>query len=124
MVGVGNNILEINWSGDRLIGKLRVTVNGKVIKEATYEDPAKNGSDRISTTDINPTSKIEVDLMDVYGYRYSYTSITTGQTNTTLPSDDNSNLILPSINDELQKNIPPPTITVTNPSRGSINIYQ
>lgn len=115
IVGAGQNILEVSWSGDRPIAKFRVSVDGKVLKETTYEDAARNGTDRISTTSLSASNAIVVDLIDAYGYRYSYSTNGSGEgTSEITPT-------LPSINED-NTNIEP-SISITNPSRGSISIY-
>lgn len=71
ITGVGKNILEVSWSGDRMVEKLRILVNGKTIKESNYDDPAKSGSDRVSTNGIPENATVVVEIIDVYGHKYS-----------------------------------------------------
>lgn len=121
LTGVTQNILEVSWSGNRAIRTFRVTVDGKVVKERTYEgDGLSSGSDRINIQEIQNAQNIRVDIVDVYGYRYSRTGASGG-------SDDNEVILptLPSIIEEDQNNpnAPAPSITISNPARNNISIY-
>ncbi len=128
IVGVGNNILEVSWNGNRMIKTFRVTLDGKVLKETDYGSGAStSGSDRISTNQFTSDSVVTVNLVDTYGYRYSQSGQPGGANpeNPTLPSDTPGTL--PSLIDEIGQNNPNaagPSITVSNPPRSSINIYQ
>ncbi len=115
IVGAGNNVLEITWSWDRAIRKFRVTVDGKTIKETTYDDAASNGKDRISTSELSNESAVVVELIDVYGHKYTKSGVTGITQNSEIPT-------LPSIVED-NENIEP-SITITNPARASINIYK
>lgn len=108
IVGAGQNILEVSWTGDRLISRFKVSIDGKVIKDTKYDDAARTGSDRVSTSGISSGSKIVVELVDVYGFKYSHSG---GATETTPPETPN----LPSITED-NANIAP-FINITNPAR-------
>jgi len=127
IVGVGNNILEVSWNGNRMIQKFRVTVDGKVLKENDHGSGASTqGSDRISTNQFSGDTVVTVDLVDSYGYRYSRSGQPGGSLNSGLPSESGSQ-DLPSLIDEIGQNnpnAPGPSIVVSNPTRSSINIYQ
>lgn len=116
IVWVGNNILEISWNGNRAISKFRVSVDGKVLKETSYDAPANSGADRISTTQISALSSVSVELIDTFGFKYSY-----NWNPSWWEAIDPNNPSLPSISGE-ESNIDP-NITVTNPSRSSISVY-
>ena len=91
IVGVGNNILEISWNGNRMIQKFRVTLDGKILRDTNYGSGAStNGSDRISTNQFSAESIVTVDLVDTYGYRYSRSGQPSGVVDsgdTALPSE-------------------------------------
>lgn len=110
-----------------MIKKFRITVDGKVLKEATYEDPAKSGSDRVSTNTISATSSVIVELVDVYGHKYTQNGASGGATSeetTTPETSTNPELpALPSLDEEVAANTAP-IITISNPSRSSISVYQ
>lgn len=118
IVGAGNNILEISWSGDRAIRKFRVTVDGKILKETSYDDAGNSGKDRISTTEIKENSTAIVELIDIYGHKYTKSSSigNSSATETQLTPP------LPSITEDYS-NIEP-SISITNPARSSISIYK
>lgn len=124
IVWVWKNILQISWSWDRMIQKFRVTVDGKILKEAKYDDPAKTGSDRVSTNTISDSSNVLVELVDVYGMKYSKSGASGWLTTPATWSWQTDNAPqLPSLNEEAQANTPP-VISLTNPSRASISVYQ
>lgn len=85
-----------------------MSVDGKVIKENKYDDAARTGSDRVSTSGLSSGSKIIVELVDVYGFKYSHSG---GSTETTAPETPN----LPSINEDNANIIP--LVNITNPAR-------
>lgn len=110
-----------------MIQKFRITVDGKVLKEATYEDPAKSGSDRVSTNTISASSSVVVELVDIYGHKYTKNSVSGGikdeeKENPEIPKNPELPT-LPSLEEELAANTPP-VITISNPSRSSISVYQ
>lgn len=93
-MGAGNNILEVQWNGNRNVKRFRVIQDGKILKDIDYgNDGKQSGSDRVNLNTISATSDIRIDVIDVYGYRYSHSTIESGGT-----ADNNP--ILPSIQDE------------------------
>lgn len=120
IVWAGQNIVEATWSGDRPIAKFRAITNGKVLKETKYDDRANSGSDRASISDVPAGTTVTIELIDVYGNKYTR-SISAG-TETTAETPTLTPPSLPSLIEDTS-NIEP-TITITNPSRSSINIYK
>lgn len=113
IVGVGNNILSVSWSGDRSIVKFRVTADGKVLKEESYNEwGLQEGNSRISTNQIKDISSIQIDLIDNFGFRYT-------QIGTSWSSENPQ----PDPITENPTNTPDPTINLINPSRGQITLY-
>ena len=55
-----------------MIKKIRIISDSKVVEEKTFEDPATVGSSRVNTSQITNNSAI-IELIDVYGYKYSQT---------------------------------------------------
>jgi penicillin-binding protein 1A len=101
-----DNLIEIKWSGNRIIENIRVLSNGKVIKESNY-----SGSWTIvGTTRIN-LGKIynaTVEAIDIYGYKYT----------TNVIGD-------PIIATGSMSNIKtPPVINLINPKWTSLNLYE
>ncbi len=115
IIGVGNNILSVNWSWDRSIVKFRVTADGKVLKEEEYgTEGKKEGNNRISTNQIKDANSVQIDLIDNFGFRY-----------TKIGADWWNESILPPLDPitENNPNAPAPTINITNPSRKQISLY-
>lgn len=120
----------MSWSGDRAIRKFRVTLDGKVLKETTYDDAGKTGQDRISTSEISTANSVVVELIDVYGFKYTKSGITAPANQPQNPTNDaNANPLLPSLTPPLpsiseDNSIIEPTISITYPTRSSINLYK
>lgn len=110
-----------------MIEKFKITVDGKVLKEAKYDDPARSGTDRVSTNTINADSNVTVELVDIYGYKYTKSG-SSGATNlnNNATTSDTPLPGLPELHEETTVNEASnvaPRITVTNPTRSSISVY-
>lgn len=75
------------------------------------------GSERINLRELKDANSIVVDIIDVFGYKYSKSGAGRGNTEDT-PT-------LPSILDEAENNpnAEAPSITISNPSRSGISLY-
>lgn len=122
---INNWVLEISWSWDRLIEKIRIKSDDKTIIEEKIAKPEYSNSYRINASQINKNSYVE--LIDSYGYKYKWNLEGLKKEDTITENDkentNTNNPILPSMEEEIIKNTPPPSITISNPSRSSINIY-
>lgn len=116
--GINNNILEITWGWNRMIEKIKILSNNTITTEEKFEEAKTIWSYRINLNQI-PTWSI-VELIDVYGYKYSE-KIQQNQTTETPTTVEQP--ILPSMREEIISNTPAPSITISNPTRQSINIY-
>ncbi len=108
-----DNLIEIKWNGNRIIEKLRIISEAKVIKEISYGSSGTTlGTARINIGNIR---NITIEAIDIYGYKY--TDILAS-----LPGTD----IIPIEDSSTGNNSSPkfaPSITMINPKSSSLNIY-
>lgn len=106
-VGLGkDNLIEIKWTGNRIIERIRAISKGKVIKETLYG----SGWTTIGTVRMNLGQVFDatIEAIDTYGYKYSKPVIWTNDTDTGSVIDSKT----------------PPTITIINPKGSSLNLYE
>jgi hypothetical protein len=80
-VGLGkDNLVEIKWSGNRMIDRIRAIADGKVLKEVIYgASGSTTGTTRIN---LGQVYNATIEAIDVYGYKYSEGVINSPNTNT------------------------------------------
>ncbi len=101
-----DNIIEIKWNGNRIIEKIKVVSQGKIINEIIY-----NGSGTTSGTTRMNLWKIydaTVEAIDTYGYKYNANVIWSPDTNTGTINDIKIS----------------PTISMINPKWSSLSLYE
>lgn len=109
----GKKIIVASWKGHRAIAKISIKYDDKVLLENTYGSGGKKeGSERIATNLPQWEDVIHVDVVDIYGFRYT-------ESKSILIGGDSS----VSINETASKI--PPSITMINPkgNDGQINLY-
>jgi hypothetical protein len=106
-VGLGkDNLVEVKWSGNRMIDRIKAISDGKVLKETIF---GASGS-TIGTIRINlgQVYNATIEAIDIYGYKYSESVIGSPNTNTGSISESKT----------------PPTIAMINPKSSSLNLYE
>lgn len=107
-VGLGkDNLVEVKWSGNRIIDRIRAVLDGKTIKEVLYG----SGGTTTGTVRMNLGKEYNaiIEAIDVYGYKYSEGVIGSGATDTMTGTG--------------AKKVPP-TIEMTNPRDATMNLYE
>ena len=106
-VGLGkDNLVEVKWSGNRMIDRIRAIADGKVLKETIFgASGSTTGTTRIN---LGQVYNATIEAIDVYGYKYSEGVIGSPNTNTGSVSESKT----------------PPTIAMTNPKSSSLNLYE
>ncbi len=107
-----DTLLEIKWSGNRIISNIRALSGGLIIKEIIYwNSGSTEGTARIN---LALAKDITIEAIDIYGYKYSDTITALPGTNI-IPIDPGSS------NQSGAKT--PPTITMINPKWSLLNLY-
>jgi hypothetical protein len=107
-VGLGkDNLVEIKWSGNRIIDRIRAVAGGKTIKETLYG----SGGTTTGTVRMNLGKEYNatIEAIDVYGYKYSEGVIGSGTTDTGTGAG-------------VKKS--PPTIEMSNPRDATMSLYE
>lgn len=100
-----DNLVEVKWSGNRIIDRIRATADGKLIKETIYgSSGTTSGTTRINLGTIYNAT---IEAIDVYGYKYSKDTLGSPEPNT------GTNPIVNT----------PPTLTMINPKSSTLSIY-
>lgn len=103
-----DNLVEIKWTGNRMIERIRATTKGKLIKENIFGSSGTTvGTTRMNLWQVYDAT---IEAVDVYGFKYT-TSVIGNEDST--PTDWESN--------DSKK---PPSITIINPKWGSVNLYE
>ena len=109
-----DNLVEVKWSGNRIIERIRAISNGKIIKEIAYG--ASGTTVGVTRMNLAWEYDITIEAIDIYGYKY--TGILS-----TLPGTDISPIEVPP-NETQSGAQAPPTITMINPRGSSLNLYE
>ncbi len=120
MVGISNNIIQINWNGERKIRQIILSENGNTIKTVDYTNPKAIANDRINMSRVWDVNNLKITLIDIYWYRYEKTGVSTTWGNDNLINNNNNNNKTPN-NDP---NALPPKVQISNPKGNSIGIYK
>ena len=80
-VGLGkDNLVEVKWSGNRMIDRIRAIADNKVLKEIIYgASGSTTGATRIN---LGQVYNATIEAIDVYGYKYSEAVIGSPNPNT------------------------------------------
>jgi penicillin-binding protein 1A len=109
--------IETSWIWDRKIATLRVLINDVLKKEFTYGTGANERFTETSTIDsINQWDIMKVELIDMYGFKYTEMKSYMGKSDQLTPSQE-----APSNTNEEVIN---PEITLTNPKGWKLNLYE
>lgn len=107
-----DTLIEVKWSGNRIISSIRALSGDRIIKEISYG----NSGSTEGTTRINLAlaKDIAIEAIDIYGYKYR-------DVLTALPGTDIIP-IDPGVSSQTGTKTPP-TITMINPRWSSLNLY-
>jgi penicillin-binding protein 1A len=108
-VGLGkDNLIEIKWSGNRIIDRIRAIANNKPLKEVVYG----SGGTTTGTVRMNLGKEYDVTIeaIDTYGYKYSEWVIGGNNGN----QSGSGTIVKKS----------PPTIEMINPRDTTMNLYE
>jgi penicillin-binding protein 1A len=109
-----DHLVEVKWSGDRIISQIRAIGHDKIIKEVSYGNSGTTTG--VARMNLAGEYDISIEAIDTYGYKYTSTL-------TTLPGTNITPIAVPTTETNTSTQAPP-TITMTNPKWSSLNLYE
>ncbi len=100
-----DNLIEVKWSGNRIIENIKVISDGKVIRESNFG--SSGSTTGIMRLNLGKIYDATIEAIDTYGYKYT------------------TNVIeAPIVSTGSTTNKTPPIITLINPKWNSLNLYE
>ena len=99
-----DNLVEVKWTGNRIIKAIRAISDGKIIKEVSFGNSGSiSWTTRINLGKIYDAS---IEAIDTYGYKYTANILWSSEESTGATSQN------------------PPSISMINPKWSSLNLYE